>query len=66
MPDADAKLVQFYTAFLPQIPQKRNDRPSDYCIRMYERGIALFRRAGQPQLAQALELELAKIKAPKS
>jgi hypothetical protein len=66
VPDADAKLVQFYTAFLPQIPQKRGNRPSDYCIRMYERGIALFKRAGQPQLAQALELELAKIKAPKS
>ena len=66
VPDADAKLVQFYTAFLPQIPQKRGDRPSDYCIQMYERGIALFQRAGHPQLAQALQLELAKIKAPKS
>ena len=66
VPDADAKLVQFYTAFLPQIPQKRGNRPSDYCIEMYQRAIALFQRAGQPQLAQALEAELVKIKAPKS
>jgi hypothetical protein len=65
VPDADARLVQFYSAFLPQIPQKRNNRPSEYCIQMYERAIALFMRTGQPQLVQALLQELAKIKAPK-
>lgn len=62
VPDADAKLVQFYTAFLPQIPQKRGDRPSDYCIQMYERAIALFTRAGQQQLVAATNAELAKLK----
>ena len=65
VPNADAKLVQFYGAFLPQIPQKRGDRPSDYCIEMYQRAIGLFQRTGKQQLAKALELELAKIKAPK-
>jgi hypothetical protein len=33
MPDADRRLAQFYTEFLPLIPQKRGDRPSEYCIR---------------------------------
>lgn len=65
VPNADARLVQFYTAFLPQIPQKRGDRPSDYCVKMYERAIGLFERTGQQQLAKALEAELVKIKAPK-
>lgn len=61
--NVDQKLVQFYHAFLPTIPQMRGDTPSDYCISMFERGIKLFKERNQPALAQAYESELAKIRA---
>ena len=60
-PNTGPQLVQFYTQFLPLIPQKRGNRPSEYCVEMYERAIALFQRNNQPQLAQVLQVELAKI-----
>lgn len=66
MPDADRRLAQFYTEFLPLIPQKRGDRPSEYCIQMYERAIGLFQRTGQPQLVLTLQVQLAKIQAPRN
>ena len=40
----------------------RGNRPSEYCIEMYGRGIARFRAAGLLPLAQHYELELAKLK----
>ena len=48
----DAAIVQFYATFLPKVPQKRGTSPSEYCIEMYKRGIALFQSFGQAQLAQ--------------
>lgn len=62
-PNTGPQLVQFYTQFLPLIPQKRGNRPSEYCIEMYQRAIALFQKNNQPQLAQLLQMELAKIQA---
>jgi hypothetical protein len=58
-------LVQFYQSFLPLIPQKRGDRPSPYCMKMYEQGIARFKEHGQPALAQAYEVKLANLRAGK-
>jgi hypothetical protein len=63
--DADAKLVQFYTEFLPAIPQMRGKDPSDYCMDMFKRGIALFERTGETQLAESCRAELELIKAGK-
>jgi hypothetical protein len=62
-PNTGPQLVQFYTQFLPLIPQKRAGRPSEYCIEMYQRAIALFQKNNQPQLTQLLQMELAKIQA---
>ena len=56
-------LVRFYQEFLPKIPQMRDDRPSPYCIEMFERGVQRFQEAGQEQLAKACEAQLALIKA---
>ena len=62
---ADEHLIRFYREFLPTIPQMRGSRPSSYCMKTFERGIALFESTGQPQLAQSFQVELAKIKAGK-
>jgi hypothetical protein len=63
--DADAKLVQFYAEFLPAIPQMRGNDPSDYCMDMFKRGIALFTRCGETQLAQSCQAQLELIQAGK-
>ncbi len=60
---AEKHLVRFYQQFLPKIPQKRGKRPSPYCIRMHERGIQQFKKAGLEQLAQACEIQLAALRA---
>ncbi len=57
------QLVRFYQEFLPRIPQMRDDRPSPYCIEMFERGIERFKEAGREQLAKACETQLTLIKA---
>jgi len=62
MKDSGPLLVQFYQAFLPTVPQKRFDRPSPYCIQVYERGIKRFQEAGQTALARTYEAQLAKLK----
>jgi hypothetical protein len=56
-------LLAFYNTFLPKIPQMRGNRPSVYCIKMFERGIVKFKEHSQPQLAFAYEAQLARIKA---
>lgn len=58
---ANEQLLNFYGEFLPLIPQKRGNRPSEYCIKMYKRGITKFSEAGRLDFAQRLQLELAKI-----
>ncbi len=60
---ASDHLVGFYATFLPLIPQMRGNRPSDYCMKMFERGIQRFRQYEQAQLAQTFEAQLAKIRA---
>jgi len=60
---ARQQLLTFYQTFLPRIPTKRGDRPSPYCIEMYERAIKRFQEAGQSQLVQVLSAQLALIRA---
>ena len=60
---ATPHLLRFYHSFLPRIPQMRGDRPSRYCMEMFERGIALFRQHGETALAQTYENQLAQIRA---
>lgn len=60
---SEAAIVQFYATFLPKIPQKRGDSPSEYCIAMYQRGISLFQSAGQTQLAQQYSAALTTLQA---
>lgn len=55
-------LARFYGEFLPLIPKKRGSRPSEYCIKMYERGIARFRDSGEMQLAAVYERQLAQLR----
>ena len=57
------RVAQFYSELLPSIPQKRGNRPSNYCISMYERGIKHFRAAGLDDLVAAYEAQLALLEA---
>ena len=57
------KLLLFYQQFLPMIPKARGDRPSPYCMQMYQRAIDRFKKAGQTQTATSLETQLAQLKA---
>ncbi len=63
---AQEHLVPFYHSFLPLIPQKRGNRPSPYCIQMYERAVKKFQDAGQLQLAQLYAVQLERIRAGES
>ena len=56
-------LGRFYQQFLPKIPRHRDDRPSKYCMQMYERGIQRFQEAGMHELAQAYQAQLALLQA---
>jgi hypothetical protein len=57
------QLLRFYQEFLPRIPQMRDNRPSPYCIEMFERAIERFKEAGQEQVAKVYEAQLALIRA---
>ena len=57
------KLLLFYQQFLPMIPKARGDRPSPYCMQMYQRAIDRLKKAGQTQTATSLETQLAQLKA---
>lgn len=59
---ANEQVVQFYQEFLPLVPAKRGDTLTDYCVKMYERGIDRFKEAGQPALAQLWTTRLAQLK----
>ena len=60
--DGTAALVAFYQGFLPKVPPTRGDAASDYCIEMYERGIALFSEAGRGDLAQFYTVKLGRLR----
>jgi hypothetical protein len=62
VPNADQHLVTFYIEVLPLVPQTRGNDPSPFAIKMFERAIGVFTQCNQPQLAQAAQLELEKIK----
>ena len=62
LPGSEQDLITFYTQFLPKIPRKRGSRSSDYCIKMYERGIDRFQKLGRNDLAAGLQIELNKLK----
>jgi hypothetical protein len=55
---AEQRLVQFYLEFLPKVPQKRGNDPSDYCIAMYKRGVEKFTLAGLSEPAKSYEILL--------
>jgi hypothetical protein len=57
------QLVEFYQALLPRVPKRRGNRASGYCMKMYERAIDLFNRAGQLQAVQYYESQLAQLRA---
>ena len=59
---AEPVLLQFYTEFIPQIPQTRGKDPSPYCMRMLERASTKFKKAGQNDQALAFDAQLAKLK----
>jgi hypothetical protein len=61
--NATPQLLRFYHTFLPKIPQMRGDRPSKYCMEMFERAIALFRQHGDMASAQLYEAQLTEIRA---
>ncbi|MBW3598510.1 MAG: hypothetical protein KY475_14715 [Planctomycetes bacterium] len=61
--EAGPLLLAFYRDFLPLIPQMRGDRPSPYCISMFERGVQRFQQAGQLELAQVFAGQLVRIRA---
>ena len=60
---ANEQLLRFYAEFLPMIPQKRGERPSPYCIEMYERAIERFRAGGKESVARMWQAQLALLRA---
>ncbi|HEX5105059.1 MAG TPA: hypothetical protein VFV87_14670 [Pirellulaceae bacterium] len=62
VPNAGQHLVGFYVEILPLVPQMRGDEPSPFAITMFERAVDVFTQCNQPQLAQAAQVELEKIK----
>ncbi len=60
---ASQYLVPFYQSFLPMVPQTRGSRPSKYCMDVYERGIDLFKKAGQLPLANGYSMKLKQLRA---
>ena len=57
------QLLLFYKQFIPMVPRTRGDRPTPYCMAMYQRAADRFRQAGQAQVAQSLESQLGQMKA---
>lgn len=59
-------LIKFYQEFLPTVPPRRGDRPSEYCMKMYQRGIDFFNKQNQPELATLYQGKLEELKSGKS
>ena len=55
---SDQILAQFYSEFLPKVPQTRGDAPSECCIAMHQRAVQVFQRAGQTQLVPQFIVEV--------
>lgn len=52
------QLIQFHVDFLPLIPQKRGNRASKYCIKMYERAIQFFVKHNATEYANLYRTKL--------
>ena len=64
LPHMNENLAVFYRSYLPMIPQKHGDKVNPFCIEMYQRGIDLFKSAGNKPLADQYSSQLAKLKPP--
>ncbi len=62
---APRAIAMFYQQLLPQIPEKRGDRASPYCLQMYERGIQRLAAAGFAPQAAALKARLDRLQGGK-
>ncbi|MBN1854135.1 MAG: putative Ig domain-containing protein [Pirellulales bacterium] len=60
----DEQLVPFYASYLPMIPKKRGDSPSQFCAEMYQRAIARFKEHGALDAAAFYEAQLAEFREP--
>ncbi len=60
-----SQLITFYKKFLPRIPTKRGSRPSKHCIKMYQRGIAVFKRLGDTAAASFYQAKLSDLESKK-
>lgn len=61
-PQYQRHLISFYSSYLPKVPQRRGDRASPFCIKMYERGIMRFEQAGANNEANKYKGLLAQLK----
>jgi hypothetical protein len=55
-------LAKFYVQILPQIPPKRGDEVSEYCVKMYQQAVDFFKKNGKAKEADVLELQMNRIK----
>ena len=55
-------LAKFYVQILPQIPPRRGDEVSEYCVKMYQQAVEFFKKNGKAKEADAYELQLNRIK----
>ena len=60
---AEEHLVRLYQELLPLIPPERNGRPSKYFMSMLERAAARFTQYNRPELAQACQAQLVRLRA---
>lgn len=60
---AEEHLVRLYQELLPLIPPDRSGRPSKYFMSMLERAAARFSQYNRPDLAQACQAQLARLRA---
>ncbi|MDB5309571.1 MAG: hypothetical protein JWO38_3773 [Gemmataceae bacterium] len=57
------QLAKFYLEVLPQIPAKRGDEVSKYCVAMHEQAVAFLKENGKPKEAGLVEQNLTRVKA---
>jgi hypothetical protein len=61
-----ALLTKFYVQILPQIPPRRGDEVSEYCVKMYQQAVEFFKKNGQTKEAGVFENQLNRIKSGRS
>jgi hypothetical protein len=63
VPNADECLVKFYQQFLPKIPMTNGGKANPYCVSMFKRAAAFFKKKGETQLADMCEAQLNRLAA---